>query len=120
MNKMLDDVINRRESEGAPVKKDLVQIILDAHQMDPVAFPELRMRDEIMMFMCVFSLLVEVRVSWIVRVARSHTMSASTTAILLLRVSIRRSLTAWLRKSTQHSPVWIAMSRWRGFRSCRI
>jgi hypothetical protein len=51
MNKMLDDVLDRRESLGKPVKKDIVQIILDAHQTDPVAMPELRMRDEITMFM---------------------------------------------------------------------
>ncbi|KAE9378887.1 cytochrome P450 [Stipitochalara longipes BDJ] len=71
MNRMLDDVLDRRESAGKPIKKDIVQIILDAHQTDPVAFPEMRMRDEITMFM----------------VAGSETTSASTTAILLLLVN---------------------------------
>jgi hypothetical protein len=46
-NKLLDNVINRRETMGQPAKRDLVQIILDAHRADPIAFPELRMRDEI-------------------------------------------------------------------------
>jgi hypothetical protein len=52
-NKLLDKVINRRETMGQPAKKDLVQIILNAHQIDPVAFPEMHMRDEITQFMCV-------------------------------------------------------------------
>ncbi len=54
-NKMLDDVLYKREIIGRPVKKDLVQIILDAHQTDPINFPEVRLRDEITMFMYVVS-----------------------------------------------------------------
>jgi len=53
MNRMLDDVLDRRESVGKPAKKDIVQIILDAHQTDPIGFPEMRMRDEVTMFMYV-------------------------------------------------------------------
>jgi len=67
MNKLLDNVLNKRETVGQPVKKDIVQIILDANQTDPVAFPEMRMRDEITMFMYVIPLphLVELVVSLI-------------------------------------------------------
>lgn len=53
MNKMLEEVLDRRERAGKPVKKDLVEIILDAHQTDPITFPEMRMRDEVTMFMYV-------------------------------------------------------------------
>lgn len=63
MNKMLDDVLNRRETMDQPFKKDLVRIIIDAHQTDPVKFPEMRMRDEITMFMYVIALPAEFRVS---------------------------------------------------------
>ncbi|PMD36797.1 cytochrome P450 [Hyaloscypha variabilis F] len=71
MNRMLDDVLDRRESVGKPAKKDIVQIILDAHQMDPIGFPEMRMRDEVTMFM----------------VAGSETTSSNSTAILMLLVN---------------------------------
>ncbi|KUJ07792.1 cytochrome P450 [Mollisia scopiformis] len=67
MNRLLENVLKKRDIAGQPAKRDIVQIILDAHQTDPVGFPEIRMRDEITMFM----------------VAGSETTSASTTAILL-------------------------------------
>lgn len=50
---MLDEVIKRRETMGQPGKRDLVQIIIDAHETEPEAFPEMRMRDELMLFMFV-------------------------------------------------------------------
>ena len=54
---LLDGVLNRRENQGRPVRKDIVQIILDAHAADPIGFPEARMRDEIALFMWVAILL---------------------------------------------------------------
>ena len=52
MNKLLEQVLDRRETAGKPAKKDIVQIILDAHRTDPIGMPEMRMRDEVTMFMC--------------------------------------------------------------------
>jgi hypothetical protein len=48
---LLKNIIARRQSETGPVKRDIVQIIMDAHQADPVAFPEKRVPDEIAFFM---------------------------------------------------------------------
>jgi hypothetical protein len=53
-DKLVSETIARRRAESGPVKRDLVQIILDANTADPVAFPEQRVRDEINVFMCVF------------------------------------------------------------------
>jgi cytochrome P450 len=55
INKILDDIIHRRETTNHPARKDLVQILLDAHQADPVAYPEQRVRDDLTVFMYVSS-----------------------------------------------------------------
>jgi len=52
--KMTQDIIATRKAEMAQkkqVKKDILQIILDGHEADPVAIPELRIRDEMNTFM---------------------------------------------------------------------
>jgi cytochrome P450 len=51
MDNVVEDIIARRRTEKGPVKKDIVQIILDANEADPIHFPEQRVRDEIKLFM---------------------------------------------------------------------
>lgn len=53
LSRILDRVLDRKSSaEGDEKdKKDLVQIIMNAQKKDPIGFPEVRMRDEIGLFM---------------------------------------------------------------------
>jgi hypothetical protein len=51
VNKVAEDMIARRRAETGPVQRDLLQIILDANEEDPVFYPERRVRQEILLFM---------------------------------------------------------------------
>jgi hypothetical protein len=55
MNNVVEEIITRRRAETGPVQRDLLQIILDANEADPVFFPEQRIREEVKLFMCVSS-----------------------------------------------------------------
>jgi hypothetical protein len=58
INNVVEDIITRRRADTGPVRKDLLQIILDASVADPVFFPEQRVREEIKQFMCVCTFIV--------------------------------------------------------------
>jgi cytochrome P450 len=51
MDNTVEEIIARRQAETGPPKRDIVQIIMDAHKADPIHFPEQRVRDEIKLFM---------------------------------------------------------------------
>ena len=48
---MIDGIISKRRAEKGPVKKDLVQIFLESHEADPVAFTHQHIREEMALFM---------------------------------------------------------------------
>jgi cytochrome P450 len=57
MNIYIDRIIDKRRKEieaGEPVKKDLVQILVDTHNADPTGFSNAHIREEMMLFMLVF------------------------------------------------------------------
>ncbi|KAE9365295.1 cytochrome P450, partial [Stipitochalara longipes BDJ] len=77
--KMTEDIIATRKIEMGQkreVKKDILQIILDAHDTDPELYTEQRVRDEMNMFMA----------------AGTDTTSHSLTCVLLLLVNNPRKL----------------------------
>ena len=54
--KLTKEIIATRRAEmaaGEEVKRDILQIILDAHEADPVTMPEVRIQDEMNTFMYV-------------------------------------------------------------------
>lgn len=51
MDGIVSEIIARRRAEKGPIKRDILQIILDANKADPVAFPEQRVYDELKLFM---------------------------------------------------------------------
>ncbi|PVH81743.1 cytochrome P450 [Cadophora sp. DSE1049] len=50
-NSMIDGIISKRRAEKGPVKKDLVQIFIESHDADPVAFTHQHIREEMSLFM---------------------------------------------------------------------
>ncbi|KAK0099435.1 hypothetical protein ONS96_008459 [Cadophora gregata f. sp. sojae] len=50
-NNMIDDIISKRRAEKGPVKRDLVQIFIESHEADPVAFTHRHIREEMALFM---------------------------------------------------------------------
>ncbi|KAH7408064.1 cytochrome P450 [Cadophora sp. MPI-SDFR-AT-0126] len=50
-NNMIDGIISKRRAEKGPVKRDLVQIFLESHEEDPVAFTHQHIREEMALFM---------------------------------------------------------------------
>jgi cytochrome P450 len=54
MNVYIDRIIAKRRKEievGDPAKKDLVQILVDTNDADPVGFSTAHIREEMMLFM---------------------------------------------------------------------
>lgn len=51
MKDLLDNIITRHPSKTGPVRRDLIQIIMDAHNENPAEYPEDRVQDEIGLFM---------------------------------------------------------------------
>lgn len=59
-NGMIDAIISKRRAETGPEKRDLLQIFLDNNDADPDGFTHLHVREEMALFMFVFShILVE-------------------------------------------------------------
>jgi len=48
---LMDEILAKRKARKGPAKRDILQIILDAHQADPISFSENRLRDELNLFM---------------------------------------------------------------------
>lgn len=51
LDKITDDIISKRHGAGGQARKDLLQIILDAHKADPNSFSEKHVKEEMRLFM---------------------------------------------------------------------
>jgi len=88
MEQAMSQMIAKRKAEEGPPKRDLLQIILDANKTDPVAFPSIRIEEEMKLFM----------------VAGSETTSNSIVITLLQLVNNPRALKTLLQELDKTFP----------------
>ena len=62
INKITDSIISKRLHAKDQPRRDLLQILLDAHKENPASFTHKHLKEEMRLFMCVYLYIVVHRI----------------------------------------------------------